>query len=55
MKNGVLAGFPMDSMSVELNDGSFHAVDSDSLSFEQAAKLAYRNAVKVVHRSFLSQ
>jgi elongation factor G len=46
MKNGVLAGYPMDSMSVELLDGSFHAVDSDQLSFELAAKMAYRNAVK---------
>ena len=46
MKNGVLAGYPMDSMSVELVDGSFHAVDSDQLSFELAAKMAYRNAVK---------
>ena len=45
MKNGVLAGYPMDSMIVELNDGSFHAVDSDSLSFEVAAKMAYRHAV----------
>jgi elongation factor G len=46
MQNGVLAGYPMDSMSVELLDGSFHAVDSDQLSFEQAAKFAYRAAVK---------
>jgi len=46
MKNGVLAGYQMDSMSVELIDGSFHAVDSDQLSFELAAKMAYRNAVK---------
>jgi len=46
MENGVLAGFPMDSMRVELMDGSFHPVDSDGLSFEQAAKFAYRNAVK---------
>ncbi len=45
MTNGVLAGYPMDSMTVELIDGSFHAVDSDSLSFELAAKMAYRNAV----------
>ncbi|MCB0477646.1 MAG: elongation factor G [Crocinitomicaceae bacterium] len=45
MKNGVLAGFPMDSMKVELNDGSFHAVDSDSLSFEVCAKMAYRAAI----------
>jgi elongation factor G len=46
MKNGVLAGYQMDSMSVELIDGSFHAVDSDQLSFELAAKMAYRHAVK---------
>ena len=46
MKNGVLAGYQMDSMAVELIDGSFHAVDSDQLSFELAAKMAYRHAVK---------
>jgi len=46
MKNGVLAGFPIDSMKVELLDGSFHAVDSDALSFELCAKLAYKNALK---------
>ncbi len=46
MVNGVLAGFPMDSLGVELLDGSFHPVDSDALSFEQAAKFAYRNALK---------
>ena len=46
MVNGVLAGYPMDSMFVELIDGSYHNVDSDQLSFEQAAKFAYRNAVK---------
>ena len=40
MKNGVLAGFPMDAMKVTLFDGSFHAVDSDQLSFELAAKMA---------------
>ena len=45
MTNGVLAGYPMDSMRVELNDGSFHAVDSDALSFELCAKMAYREAV----------
>ena len=44
MKNGVLGGFPMDSMKVELLDGSFHPVDSDQLSFEIAAIQAYRNA-----------
>ena len=46
MKNGVLAGYQMDSMAVELLDGSFHAVDSDQLSFELAAKMAYRHAIK---------
>ena len=46
MKNGVLAGFPLESMKVELIDGSFHAVDSDSLSFELCAKMAYRAALK---------
>jgi elongation factor G len=46
MKNGVLAGFPVDAMKVELLDGSFHAVDSDSLSFELCAKMAYKAALK---------
>jgi elongation factor G len=46
MTNGVLAGYPMDSMKVRLYDGSFHAVDSDSLSFELCAKMAYRDAAK---------
>ena len=45
MKNGVLAGFQMDAMKVTLFDGSFHAVDSDQLSFELAAKMAYRAAI----------
>ena len=44
MKNGVLGGFPMDSMKVTLVDGSFHPVDSDQLSFEIAARQAYKNA-----------
>ena len=42
MKNGVLGGFPLDSLKVELVDGSFHPVDSDQLSFEIAAQLAYK-------------
>ena len=46
MKTGVLAGFPVEAMKVELIDGSFHAVDSDQLSFELAAKMAYRDAMK---------
>ncbi|MBR4553599.1 MAG: elongation factor G [Bacteroidaceae bacterium] len=44
MKNGVLGGYPVDSLKVELLDGSFHPVDSDQLSFEVAALNAYRNA-----------
>src|SRR6056300_548249 len=46
MKNGPLAGYEMDSMKVTLKDGSFHAVDSDQLSFELAAKLGFRTAAK---------
>lgn len=44
MKNGVLAGFPLDTLKVVVVDGSFHAVDSDQLSFEICAQIAYRNA-----------
>ena len=43
MKNGVLGGFPMDSLKVVLEDGSFHPVDSDQLSFEICALQAYKN------------
>ncbi len=45
MDNGVLAGYPIDSLKVTLKDGSFHAVDSDQLSFEVAAKMAFKHAV----------
>jgi elongation factor G len=45
MSNGVLAGYPMDSLKVTLLDGSFHAVDSDQLSFELAAKMAFKEAI----------
>ena len=44
MRNGILGGYPMDSMKVKLIDGSFHPVDSDQLSFELAALNAYRSA-----------
>ena len=44
MKNGVLGGYPMDSLKVTLLDGSFHPVDSDQLSFEIAAIQAYKSA-----------
>ena len=45
MNNGPLAGYSMDSLKVTLSDGSFHAVDSDQLSFELAAKMAFRTAI----------
>jgi elongation factor G len=45
MQNGVLAGYPMNDFKVRLIDGSFHAVDSDSLSFEICARAAYRAAL----------
>ncbi len=45
MNNGILAGYPIDNMKVVLTDGSFHAVDSDALSFELCAKMAYRQAL----------
>ncbi|MDX9748618.1 MAG: elongation factor G, partial [Paludibacter sp.] len=44
LKNGVLAGFPMDKLKVTVLDGSFHAVDSDQLSFEICASIAFKNA-----------
>ncbi|MBQ0008213.1 MAG: elongation factor G [bacterium] len=44
MKNGVLAGFPVDQLKVTLVDGSFHPVDSDQLSFELCAQFAFKNA-----------
>ncbi|MDJ1466720.1 elongation factor G [Cytophagaceae bacterium DM2B3-1] len=46
MKNGPMAGYPVDSMKVRLFHGSFHAVDSDSLSFEIAARDGFREAAK---------
>jgi elongation factor G len=46
MKNGALAGYEVQNLKVTLFDGSFHAVDSDSLSFELAAKLAFKGASK---------
>ncbi len=45
MDNGVLAGYPLQNMKVRLFDGSFHAVDSDALSFEICARSCYREAL----------
>ena len=46
MKNGVLAGYPIETMKVRLFDGSYHDVDSDALSFEICAKIAFKGACK---------
>ena len=46
MVNGPLAGYPLDSMKVRLYHGSFHDVDSDSLSFELAARMGFKAAAK---------
>ncbi|HXP51130.1 MAG TPA: EF-Tu/IF-2/RF-3 family GTPase, partial [Bacteroidia bacterium] len=45
LTNGILAGFPLQSLKVTLNDGSYHNVDSDALSFEICARSAYREAL----------
>lgn len=45
MVNGVLAGYPVQTMKILLSDGSYHDVDSDALSFEICAKTAYREAL----------
>lgn len=45
MSNGVLAGYPLQKLKVRLMDGSYHSVDSDSLSFEICARTAYREAL----------
>jgi len=46
IKNGPLAGFPLDSYKVRLYHGSFHDVDSDALSFEMAARIGFKEAAK---------
>ncbi len=46
MQNGILGGYPIESMKVVLTDGSYHSVDSDALSFELCAKIAFREAAK---------
>lgn len=46
MTNGVLANYPLDNLKVRLFDGSFHPVDSDSMSFELCAKAAFREAAR---------
>ena len=46
MTNGVLANYPVDNMKIRVFDGSFHAVDSDSMSFELCAKAGFREAAR---------
>ncbi|HRO85343.1 MAG TPA: elongation factor G [Niabella sp.] len=46
MTNGVLANYPVDNMKIRVFDGSFHPVDSDSMSFEMCAKQGFREAAK---------
>jgi elongation factor G len=46
MVNGPLAGYPIDSMKVRLFHGSYHDVDSDSLSFELAARIGFRESAR---------
>ena len=49
MANGVLAGYEVPSLKVEVIDGSYHPVDSDQLSFELAARMAFRHACPKCH------
>jgi elongation factor G len=53
LTNGTLAGFPVDSLKVRLIDGSYHSVDSDSLSFELAARIAFKESTRKAHRILL--
>jgi elongation factor G len=53
MKNGPLAGFPLQSMKVRLFHGSYHDVDSDSLSFELAARIGFKTAAKKANPNIL--
>ncbi|MBQ9639171.1 MAG: elongation factor G [Bacteroidales bacterium] len=46
MQNGVLAGYPLDSLKVKVLDGSFHPVDSDQLSFEVCAQIGFKAACR---------
>ncbi len=53
MQNGTLAGFPVDNLKVRLIDGSFHSVDSDALSFELAARIAFKESSRKANRILL--
>ncbi|MBC8474232.1 MAG: elongation factor G [Cryomorphaceae bacterium] len=53
MTNGVLAGYPLNSMKVKLYDGSYHDVDSDALSFEICAQIAFKAAARQANPKIL--
>lgn len=53
MSNGVLAGYPLEGLKVTLIDGTYHAVDSDALSFEICASIAFKSACKKAKSVFL--
>ena len=53
MTNGVLAGYPLNSMRVKLYDGSYHDVDSDALSFEICAQIAFKAAARQANPKIL--
>ncbi len=53
MKNGPLAGYPVDSFKVKLFHGSFHDVDSDAFSFEMAARLGFKEAGRLAGAKLL--
>ena len=53
MTNGVLAGYPLNSMKVKLYDGSYHDVDSDALSFEICAQISFKAAARQANPKIL--
>jgi len=53
MGNGVLADFPLNTLKIRLYDGSYHDVDSDALSFELCAKIAFKTASKLANPKIL--
>jgi elongation factor G len=53
MTTGVLAGYPMDDVKIELYDGSFHDVDSSEMAFKIAGSMAFKDAAKKAHPALL--
>ena len=54
MRNGVLAGYPVDKLKVVVVDGSYHPVDSDQISFEICAQLAFKEACSKQNLCYLN-